>query len=244
MREAAEALRGGAVVEGFRPPDVAEAGRIYFGLFYADGLAAINRCLGRGRVDCAFSAFSYSSPCPRPSARCWGAFSAGWGGAHQRRVRAWLSRPVLLVREHAELAEEAAGYRRRSLAALEAGGFGAILCPPSGLPALTHGCVNGSLASSYTYLYNLLGLPAGRRRRHARVRPGEESERGWSWNPVLRRPRSGAGQRRPPVGVQVAALPGRDEVALAAMARWRSTSGRRRITRPGRRFETSGPCRG
>jgi fatty acid amide hydrolase len=53
------------------------------------------------------------------------------------------------------------------------------------LPALRHGSFNGNAATSYTYLYNLPGLPAGVVAA-TRVRPGEESDRERSWDPVVR----------------------------------------------------------
>jgi fatty acid amide hydrolase len=119
---------------------------------------------------------------------------------------------------YAQLIDEEAAYRGRFLAALDAGRFDAIVCPASGLPALRHGDFNGSVASSYTYLYNLLGLPAGVVAA-TRVCPGEESDRERSWDPVVRAARAvEAGSAGLPVGVQVVARPWREDVVLAVMS--------------------------
>jgi Asp-tRNA(Asn)/Glu-tRNA(Gln) amidotransferase A subunit family amidase len=51
------------------------------------------------------------------------------------------------------------------------------------------------------------------------VRPGEESDRGWSLDGVVRDARAiEAGSSGLPIGVQVVARPWREDVALAVMA--------------------------
>ena len=67
-------------------------------------------------------------------------------------------------------------YRARFLAALDAGGFDVILCPPSAHTAVPHGASYYLTAvASYTMLYNLLGMPAGIVAA-TRVRDGEEGD--------------------------------------------------------------------
>src|SRR5262249_33694815 len=132
-------------------------------------------------------------------------------------ILGFLSRRRLTAGEYKRLLDEERVYRDRFLAALDAGRFDAIVCPPGGLPALRHGSFNGNAASSYTYLYNLLGLPAGVVAA-TRVRPGEESDRERSWDPVVRTARAvEAGSTGLPVGVQVVARPWREDVVLAVM---------------------------
>jgi fatty acid amide hydrolase len=219
VREATLALRErGAQVEDFRPPDVAEPSRIYFGLFYADGLAAIRECLGGGPCDWRVRRLLLLMDIPnalRPAVK---RLFAWTGQRYAEQVIGFLPRRCLSSGEHARLLDEETAYRGRFLAALDAGRFDAIVCPPSGLPALRHGAFNGSVAASYTYLYNLLGLPAGVVAA-TRVRPGEESDREWSWDPVVRTARAvEAGSAGLPVGVQVVARPWREDVVLAVMA--------------------------
>jgi fatty acid amide hydrolase len=96
-------------------------------------------------------------------------------------------------------------------------GIDALLCPAVATPALPHGgSTNFTLASSYGFLFNGTQFPAGVVP-VTRVREGE----------TLRRPARDAIERRAarvdaqsiglPVGVQVAARPWKDHVALAVM---------------------------
>jgi fatty acid amide hydrolase len=219
VHQAAAALRQrGAQIEDFRPPDIAEAVRIYFCLFYADGMAAVWQCLGKGPCDWRIRRLLWLASMPttlRPTVR---RLLAWTGQRYAAQIIGFLRRRRLTDAEYARLTDEEAAYRHRFLAALDAGPFDAIVCPPSGLPALRHGAFNGTTAASYTYLYNLLGLPAGVVAA-TRVRPGEESDRGRSWDPVVRTARAvEAGSAGLPVGVQVVARPWREDVVLAVMA--------------------------
>jgi fatty acid amide hydrolase len=219
VREAAAALRAaGAHVEDFRPPDVAEAERIYFGLFYADGLDGLRRMIGRGRCDWRVRRYLQLGAMPGLLRRlCGGLF--GWLGRRcEATVFRWLSRRRLSPREQEGLVRDEAAYRARFLAALDARRLDALVSPPHGLPALKHGDLHAGFAGSYARLYNLLGLLAGVVPATV-VRPGEESDRSPSRDPVLRSARAvEEGSAGLPVGVQVAARPWREDVALAVMA--------------------------
>ena len=219
VREAAAALRdGGACVEDFRPPDGAEATRIYFGLFYADGLESVRQCLSGSRCDWRVRRLLHLAGLPTALRPAVARLLAWTGQRYAAQVLRFLSRRRLTAGEYRRLLDEEGAYRDRFLAALEAGRFDALVCPPSGLPALRHGSFNGNAATSYTYLYNLLGLPAGVVAA-TRVRPGEESDRERSWDPVVRTARAvEAGSAGLPVGVQVVARFWREDVVLAVMA--------------------------
>jgi Asp-tRNA(Asn)/Glu-tRNA(Gln) amidotransferase A subunit family amidase len=104
-------------------------------------------------------------------------------------------------------------YQLKFLNRLDDLGINAIICPPSALPAITHGAsLELEAPESYAVLFNAVGLPAGVVAA-SRVRPGEESDR------------TGSGGERSvengsvglPVGVQVAAKPWRDDIVLAIM---------------------------
>jgi fatty acid amide hydrolase len=219
VREAAEALRErGAAVAPFRPPDVEEGVRLYYALLYADGMAEAQHSLGGSACDWRIRRLLLLGKAPtplRPPAR-W--LLALTGQRFAARVLRFLPRRTLSPTALARCLEEQAAYRGRFLAALDAGRFDVLLCPPSGLPALTHGAFNGNIASSYSLLFNLLGLPAGVVAA-TRVRPGEESERPWRPDGVVRAARAvEAGSTGLPIGVQVVARPWREDVALAVMA--------------------------
>jgi fatty acid amide hydrolase len=219
VREAAAALRErGARVEDFRPPDVAEAARLYFGLYFADGLDEIRQHLGGGPCDWRVRRILLFAGMPTALRPAVGRLLAWTAQRYAAQIVGFVPRRRLTAEAYARLIDEEAAYRGRFLAALDAGQFDAIVCPASGLPALRHGEFNGSVASSYTYLYNLLGLPAGVVAA-TRVRPGEESEREPSWDPVVRAARAvERGSAGLPVGVQVVARPWREDVVLAVMS--------------------------
>jgi fatty acid amide hydrolase len=219
VRDAAAALRDrGARVEELLPPDVAEATRIYFGLFYADGLDSIRQCVGGSRCDWRVRRLLHFAGLPTALRPAVARLLAWTGQRYAAQIVGFVSRRRLRGGEYTRLLDEEAAYRGRFLTALDARGYDAILCPPSGLPALRHGSFNGAAASSYTYLYNLLGLPAGVVAA-TRVRAGEESDRERSWDPVVRTARAvEAGSAGLPVGIQVVARPWREDVVLAVMA--------------------------
>lgn len=101
----------------------------------------------------------------------------------------------------------------------ELAGIDAIVCPVSALPALRHDtAARLVLAAAPCLLANLLELPAGAVP-VTRVRPDEEDERGFSFDPVLREAAAcDRGSRGLPVAVQVVGGPAADEsVVLAVM---------------------------
>jgi fatty acid amide hydrolase len=218
VTEAAGALRGaGAEVVEFRPPDVAEAVHIYWGRLFADGLAYMRRWLGRDERAWHVRALLQGAGVPAPLRRV----SAWLLGRAGRRMEAEFLRAVprraITLPEFGRLIERQQAYRRRFLAALDDARLDALVCPPCGLPAVTHRCQYGGLATSYTLLFNVVGVPAGVVAA-TRVRPGEESDRP-TGDRVGREARAvEAGSAGLPVGVQVAARPWREDVALAVLA--------------------------
>jgi fatty acid amide hydrolase len=111
-------------------------------------------------------------------------------------------------------------YRKRFELAVAAAGIDVLLCPPHALPALTHGASAdlGPVSFNYTILHNALAWPAGVVP-VTRVRPAETDRRPQSLEMVDRAARrvdkASAGL---PVGVQVAARPGRDDLIVAVMS--------------------------
>jgi fatty acid amide hydrolase len=104
------------------------------------------------------------------------------------------------------------------VAALRQRGISAVVCPPHALPAplATQG-LDLIPAASYAYLFNLLSWPAGVVAA-TRVRPGEDDERAAPSDIALRQARvADTGSVGLPVGVQVGALPWREDVVLAVM---------------------------
>lgn len=134
------------------------------------------------------------------------------GGAHLRAVLGESERDPRIERTLAGMrvstvdAGAIAAYRARFAAALDVSGIQALVCPPLGVPAPTHGTsVELRPCQSYGALFNLLGMPAGTVAA-SRIRPGEEGVRDVD--------RGSAGL---PVGVQVAAPHRREDVVLGVM---------------------------
>jgi fatty acid amide hydrolase len=113
----------------------------------------------------------------------------------------------------AELLAARAALRDRLL--VEAAGLDAIVCPVSALPALRHDtAARLVLAAAPCLLANLLDLPAGAVP-VTHVRPDEEGDRGFSFDPVLRAAAAcDRGSRGLPVGVQVVGCPAADEAVV------------------------------
>ncbi len=218
VREAARALAdAGCHVEPFAVPAMGEAMRIYAGLISTDGGAAWREILGQSPRTANVSGFVEAMRIPRfvkgPMAR----FAERTG---QKRLADAMGAPSPRSRrEYQEVVAARDAYAARFEAAMVGQKLDALLAPPFGLPALPHGTdVYIAPAMSYAALFNLLGYPAG-------VVPtthigrGEESDRRLGVDAVeLMARRIEHGSAGLPVGVQVAARPFREDVALAVMA--------------------------
>jgi fatty acid amide hydrolase len=218
VREAAAILAdaGAAVVE-WRPPDPGEAVFLLYALLAGDGGRGIRRRLGRDTRD------------PRVRLLEILAGSSRATRAALRRVLPLAGRAKAAslldafgnthVEDHWRLVERLEAYRARWRAALDEGRFDLVLSPPAALPALRHGAsADLGVAGAYACLYNVLGYPAGVVP-VTQVRPGEESDRPASRDVVDRAARATEdGSAGLPIGVQLAARPWREHLALAAMA--------------------------
>jgi fatty acid amide hydrolase len=213
ITEAADALaRRGARVTAWRPPELAQAEALFFGLLGADRFALSRAILGSSPRDPRIKLLEDSSRQPRALVD----FLLMITG--RRRVRS-------VVRHFGSY--DTASYWRRVEALLDyrarvqeaLGEIDAVLSPPAPLPALRHGAsAEVSVMGTYTCIYNVLGWPAGIVP-WTRVRAGEESDRPASKDPCFvtaRQTETGAAGL--PVAVQVAARPWQDHVALAVMA--------------------------
>jgi fatty acid amide hydrolase len=218
VHEAASALRTrGAQVEEWAPPDVGQAARLFIGIASADGGAGARRILDKDRRDRRIASLLRAAAVPnqvRPAVvrllkRTGQRHMAGFISNMGRRSTA----------DYWRLTRELNGYRAGFLTALDAGRFDAIICPPHGLPALTHGGSEYLLnAASYSLLYNVLGMPAGVIAT-TRVRRDEESARPPSRDLAERAARkTEADSIGLPVGVQVVARHWREDIALRVMA--------------------------
>jgi len=141
--------------------------------------------------------------------------------AGQRRLSHLIRTTGIRTQEETQaLVARRDAYQKRFEAAVTAAGIDVLLCPPSALPALTHGAsaALGPASFNYTILYNVLAWPAGVVP-VSRVRPVETDRRPRAMDMVDRAARrvdkDSAGL---PVGVQIAARPDREDLVIAAMS--------------------------
>lgn len=218
VREAAAALGAlGADLVEWQPPDVTRAAQLFFGLATSGGSAAWRRSLQGEQPIADIAQMLQAMAMPPLGRRALAAVMRATGQARTARMISSIGDGSAL--SYFELTQAVNAYRARFLAALEAGGFDAILCPPVATPAVPH-ALSGKLGDyfSYAHLYNVLGMPAGVVAA-TRVRADEESDRSASKDPIEQAARMvEQGSAGLPVGVQVVARHWREDVALAVMA--------------------------
>lgn len=217
VHEAAECLRAhGVTVEEWTPPAVPEAVHLYFALLGGDGLRGLRQTLRGERIDSRINKLIQLAGFPQPVRNVAGILLGMFG---QPTLSAFLKHFGFgTVTDHWAKVEAQMTYRERFAASLERDQFDAVLCPACPLPAFPHGeSEDLGLAGGYGLLWNLLGYPAGVVP-VSRVRVGEEVGRTPSRDLVEKAAfRVESGSRGLPAGVQVAARPWREEVALALM---------------------------
>lgn len=221
VREAAEALRRrGATVVPWRFPDGRRALELSGALLFGDNGEGFRALLGRDKPVPQLADLISLSRWPDFLRKGMGAALRAFGQTgmadnlgifgHRGAAEYW--------RNVEAQSDFRAGFAR-ALDQLPGGPCDAVLCPPCALPAFTHGASREVVtAGCYALLFNLLGWPAGVVP-FTRVRAGEESDRPASKDRVATRAseveRGSAGL---PVGVQIAARPWREDIALALLA--------------------------
>jgi len=221
VETAAEALAArGARVEAFAPPDVPQALALIFGIFSADRFAGMLRTLGRDPLDRRLRGLAKAVTAPAALLPVLRRLLAAGG---RGRVAALLGHRGRGDADHYfRLVEQQLDLQERFAAALDrapGGPIDVLLSPAFALPAVRHGATEElGLTGAYGALYNVLGYPAGVVP-VTRVRAGEEAHPGRGRDKMDRvAAASERGSAGLPVGVQVAARPFADHVALAAMA--------------------------
>ncbi len=220
VREAAEILScAGARIVPWRPPGIAEANALFYGILSGDRGAGVRALLRGQERDPRLTLLLLSAGLPAWAKAVAAALLDGIG---QDRLAATLRRLGSGdTHRYWQLVEAQLDYQRRFSAALDRVGGGrcdALLCPAFAVPALPHGLARDlGLPGAYTLLANVLGWPAGVVPL-TRVGAAEESVRPASRDLVERAARkverASAGL---PVGVQLIARPWREPVALALM---------------------------
>jgi fatty acid amide hydrolase len=231
VREAGAVLREhGCQVVTFSPPSVPEAMAIFYGLFSADAGALWRTQLDGGVVDPRIKDLLMLSGMPN-AARPLLSTMLRLQGQPTLATTLRISGKASPARV-AALVEQRDQYRRRFAAAMASSGVDALVCPTCSVPAFRHGATRelGPASVNYTCLYNLLAYPAGVVSAST-VRDGETSGRPRSREKMANTARLvDEGSAGLPVGVQVAAAPGREDHVLAVMRALQESSARLSLT--------------
>jgi fatty acid amide hydrolase len=218
-RASAALERAGVTVVPFAGPDVADALGLYVALMSADGFRHARRVLGKDPRDrrIRLMELGHGGGVKMPVLRALLRLSG------RKKTAAVLERfDDLSADRYFQLVEAQLDARAAWLAALdgaEGGPLDALVSPAQPVPAVLHGATAelGAMGGYYV-LYNLLGWPAGVVP-VTRVRRDEQAATPARGRDVMERVAAAceAGSAGLPVGVQVAARPWRDHVALALM---------------------------
>jgi fatty acid amide hydrolase len=206
----------GCVVRPFDLPDVRSLMENYLGALSADDGNAMFAALAGGETDPVLVAMRRFRVLPLGMRRLMGTAAHTFG---QDNLGLMLgSMGAKSAAELWRLTDRLRTYRLELLGAMEKAGVDALLGPVMATPAFPHGgSKNFTLASSYTIVFNATQLPAGVVP-VTRVRPGETA-RPASRDAIVRQAgRVDEASEGLPVGVQVAARPWKDHVALAVMS--------------------------
>jgi fatty acid amide hydrolase len=218
VRESADILRAlGAQVSDWTPPDVCHALDLFFGILSADRFSSGTRTLGKNKRDPRIAAIEQIGTKSRGAVTLITKLLGALGQHHTVSVARNYGHGD--TAHYWDLVEAQLAYQQRFAEALDQEAFDAIVCPAFALPALTHGASQDLItAGAYTPLYNVLGYPTGIVP-FTRVRADEAVGRAPSKDKMLQTAYDvEQGSAGLPIGVQVAARPWREHVALAVMS--------------------------
>lgn len=215
--EAVELLKQrGVQVFEWAPPDVTQALHLWYALLSGDGGRHLKNILTGSKLDPRVKTIVTATGIPKTARKI---ICAALRYSGQESMADILNHGSFThVAEHWELVEAQMDYQRRFQESLDWIRADAVLCPAGPLPAFPHGASNElGVGGAYFLLYNILGYPAGVVP-FTRVRVEEEVGRQPSKDRVqMTAYNTEYGSVGLPIGVQVAARPWKDHVALALM---------------------------
>jgi fatty acid amide hydrolase len=221
VAEATQTLTAaGAKLVAWQHPSLSRVSDLFFASLSADRAKAFRRLLRGNRVDRRIRPLLLIAALPAWLRRL---LSSALEAIGQRRAATTMRRFASgSVDDYWQTVEAIGNFRLellRSLDQAEGGPIDFVVCPAYPVPAIRHGATElMPMPGSYAPLANVSGFPAGIVP-ITRVRPGEESDRPASRDPVDRTAsETERGSAGLPIAVQVLARPWREHVALAAMA--------------------------
>jgi fatty acid amide hydrolase len=218
VRRAAEVLRAaGAEIVDYQPPAPRDLLYLWLAGISSDGGATLRRHLSRDPVCRQLRPTMYGALLPTPVRQALALLLERTGEERLARLlRVLGQKPVDALWR---LVAQRTAMRRAELDAWNAARLDAVLLPPHVLPAMPLGTSGDlTLTLSYMFRYVMLNFPAG----IVPVTRVQEGETEWAGpQPIDRVSRRCAevvrGSAGLPVGVQVAARPFREDVALRVM---------------------------
>jgi fatty acid amide hydrolase len=217
-RAAAVLADAGATIVPYQPPDPQELIYLWLAAISSDGGATLRQQLAADPVCRQLRPMMYGALLPTPARLVLARVLSARGEERQARLLRSIGEKA--VADLWRLTAQRTALRRKEFDAWDAHGLDAVLLPPHVLPAMPLG-TSGDLTLTLTYMfrYVFLNFPAGVVP-VTRVRPEETSWAGPAPLDGLSRRCAEvvAGSAGLPVGVQVAARPYREDLALAVMA--------------------------
>ncbi|RMG64016.1 MAG: amidase [Chloroflexi bacterium] len=219
VREAADMLRAaGAQVIEWEPPDLRQAEALYIRLLTANGASVFRAALAHDKPEPQLALLYWLA---RRSPRTVKRFRHVLATLRQMNFARQLDSIGFTAEDIPRLTDAAEAYRRTFATAMDhadGGPLDGVLSPACFSPAWPHGASRELITGgAYSIVYNLLGYPAGVVP-VTRVRPDEAIVRPLSPDVVdIAARRVDIGSAGLPVGVQVAARPWQEHVALAVM---------------------------
>lgn len=212
----------GATLVPFEPAPMLEAWKVNLGLFYADGGKWMRKMLGDSPIDARVKKTLLTAALPTAVRRAIPGFLESMGQKTMATLVRLSRQKQLSAFGYQKMYFEQLEFRREFLERWNACQLDALICPPFPSVAMTHMSPDILLGYGYTFLFNLLGMPAGVVP-VTHVQKNEESDRKREKDnligDLIRAEEGSAGL---PVGVQVVGQHWREDVVLAIMSQLRN----------------------
>ncbi len=218
VRESTNHLKSlGAEVVPFDAPPTMKAWEINLGLFYADGGKWMKQMLGDSAKDARVKKTLMLASIPTIPRRAIPSVMESMGQTTTGKLLKLSRSKTLSAFDYQAVQEQQDAFRRKFYRRMHEEKIDAIICPVFPTVAMKHMSQDIVLGYGYTYVYNLLGLPAGVVPTTT-VASGEETDRKTAKDNFIRDLiRAEEGSEGLPVGVQVVGRHWREDVVLALM---------------------------
>lgn len=207
----------GATLVPFQPAPMLDAWKLNLGLFYADGGKWMKRMLGKSPIDARVKKTMLTASLPTAVRRAIPSVMESMGQTTLGKLLRLSRNKQLSAFGYQQMYLEQQAFRKAFLYRWNEQQLDALVCPPFPSVAMKHMSPDILLGCGYTFIYNMLGVPAGVVP-VSTVRAGEESDRKPTKDDLIcDLIRAEEGSAGLPVGVQVVGRHWREDVVLALM---------------------------